>query len=59
MTDLGLKNFAVGLKPLKHLQYLRIDMYECFDINNQGIADLGRALRRLVSLETLDLTFDE
>jgi len=31
----------------------------CPNVNNKGFADIGRAVKRLPSLETLDLRFNE
>jgi len=59
ITDLAIQNMSMGFKSLRSLQYLRIRFVECDYIDDPSIIYVAKGLKKLTSLQTLDLSFDE
>jgi len=59
ITDLALYNMSIGFRSLRSLQYLRIRLVECGYIDDPSIKFVAKGLKRLISLQTLDVSFDE
>lgn len=57
ITDQGLKNLSDGLKRLKTLQFINLDLFSSNKITSQGLKTLSAGLKTICSLHSIHLSF--